>query len=231
MSRPKLLDLFCRQGGTSAGYRDAGFDVVGVDIEPQPRYPFEFHQADALEFLTAHWGEFDAFGASPPCQRYSLTQRIQGREHPDLIGPVRDLLEKTGRPFVIENVEDARGELRDPILLCGAMFGLETYRHRLFETGGGFRAETPAHPAHTARNAKMGRSVGEGEFMHIVGNFSDVPRARQIMGMPWASREGLREAVPPVYTEHIGRQLMAHLLKVSAELQQFDWEPAGIGGA
>jgi DNA (cytosine-5)-methyltransferase 1 len=208
-ARPRLLDLFCKQGGVSMGYHLAGFDVVGVDIEAQPRYPFEFHQADALEFLAAHWAEFDGVLASPPCQRYSKTQRIQGREHPDLIGPTRDLLDSTGLPYVIENVEEARGELVAPVMLCGAMFGLATYRHRLFEAGGGFSFTAPAHPQHTARNAKMGRPVRDGEFMHVVGNFSDVPRARRVMGMSWASRDGLREAVPPAYAEYIGRHLLA----------------------
>lgn len=203
----KILDLFCCQGGISMGYHLEGWEVVGVDIAPQPRYPFEFHRADALEFASAHWREFDAILASPPCQRYSAAQRIRGREHPDLIGPTRRVLISTGLPYVIENVEDARPELLGPVLLCGGMFGLATYRHRLFETGGGFGFAPPAHPPHTARSAKMGRPVGEGEFMHIVGNFSDVPRARLIMDMPWASRDGLREAVPPIYARYIARRL------------------------
>lgn len=215
-ARPRLLDLFCCQGGAAMGYHLAGFEVVGVDLDPQPRYPFEFHQADALEFITEHGHEFDAVHASPPCQRYSKAQRIQGREHPDLIGPTRSAMERTGLPYVIENVEDARGELRDPVTLCGAMFGLATYRHRLFETGGGFQLGHPRHPRHLAPLAKMGRPVRPGEFMHIVGNFSGVQAARDLMGMPWASRDGLREAIPPAYTEHIGRELLAQVAERSA---------------
>lgn len=202
----RLLDLFCCQGGASAGYARAGFEVVGVDIAPQPRYPFTFHQGDALEFVKRHGHEFDAIAASPPCQAHTMAQRIQGNEHPDLIDPTRGALEASGKPWVIENVVGA--PLNNPQTLCGAMFGLETYRHRLFETGGGFTFEAPAHPEHTARTAKMGRKVQLGEFMHIVGNFSGVAKARGIMGMPWATRDGLREAIPPAYTEYIGRALV-----------------------
>ncbi|MDX2708037.1 SAM-dependent methyltransferase, partial [Streptomyces sp. PA03-6a] len=147
--RPRLLDAFCCQGGASTGYRLAGFDVTGIDIHPQPRYPFNFVQGDAVAFIREHGAEFDVIHASPPCQLYSLTHRIQRRDHPDLIAPTRKALETTGRPWVIENVEDARGELRDPVTLCGAAFGLHTYRHRLFETGGGLTLTPPPHPAHT----------------------------------------------------------------------------------
>lgn len=130
--RPRLLDLCCKAGGTSQGYHDAGFDVTGVDIDPQPRYPFTFIQADALDFLAAHGHEFDAIAASWPCQRFTTAQRIRGNTHPDLITPGRALLNATGRPWVMENVEGA--PLRNPITLCGAMFpGLRVYRHRLFE--------------------------------------------------------------------------------------------------
>ncbi len=172
--RPRLLDACCCQGGASKGYHDAGFDVVGVDIDPQPRYPFEFHRADVLEVLRAcdpypevlGW-RFDAIHASPPCQAHSGTQRIQQNDHPDLIGEMRELLERTGLPYVIENVPGA--PLRDPVELCGEMFGLRTYRHRLFETN--WPLTVPLHPQHVAPQAKMGRPVGEGEFMHVVGNF------------------------------------------------------------
>jgi DNA (cytosine-5)-methyltransferase 1 len=112
----------------------AGFDVVGVDLFDQPRYPFEFHQGDAVAFLREHGHEFDAVHASPPCQRFSKAQRIMKNDHPDLIGPTREVLLELGVPYVIENVEDARPELIDPVTLCGASFGLHTYRHRLFES-------------------------------------------------------------------------------------------------
>lgn len=207
MSRPKLLDLFCCQGGAAMGYHRAGFDVVGVDIDPQPRFPFEFHQGDALKFLLEHWQEFDAFHASPPCQAWTLCQRIQGNEHPDFIKATRSAFELIGKPWVIENVEGA--PMVDPITLCGAMFGVETYRHRLFESNVPIVAAH--HPRHTARNTKMGRTPVPGEFMHVVGNFAGVDRAREVMEMPWATRDGLREAIPPAYTEHIGAQLLTHL--------------------
>lgn len=229
MSRPKLLDLFCCQGGASQGYVDAGFEVVGVDIDPQPRYPFRFCQDDALEVLRGMlrgklyqflpysspydtWltlGNFDAIHASPPCQLYSKTHRINRSDFPDLIGPTRELLEQTGLPYVLENVMDAAPELRDPVMLCGDVFGLETYRHRLFESNVTINAPLDGwHPPHFARTTKMGRPPQPGEYMHVVGNFSGVEKAREVMGMPWASRDGLREAIPPVYTEFIGGQLL-----------------------
>lgn len=203
----RLLDLFCCQGGASRGYVDAGFEVVGVDIDPQPHYPFSFFQRDAVDFLRLHGRRFDAIHASPPCQAFTNAQKIQGNEHPNLIDPVRELLLDLGKPYVIENVPGS--PLKNPVELCGAMFGLETYRHRLFETNWDLVA--PEHPAHTARTTKMGRRPVEGEFMHIVGNFSGVTRGREVMGMPWATRDGLREAIPPAYTEHIGRQLIEQL--------------------
>ena len=203
--RPRLLDLFCCQGGASAGYVAAGFDVVGVDIDPQPRYPYEFVQADAIEYVREHGHEFDAIHASPPCQLYSKTHRLRSNDHPDLIGPTREALIDTGLPYVIENVVDARAELLDPVLLCGGMFRINTYRHRLFETNWGLFQLI--HPPHLAPNAKMGRRVRDGEFMHVVGNFSGVDKAREIMGAPWMNRDGLRESIPPVYARFVGNEL------------------------
>jgi DNA (cytosine-5)-methyltransferase 1 len=205
-----MLDLFCCQGGGAKGYALAGFDHIdGWDIAPQPRYPFHFQLGNAL-LLDPSWiaRNYDAVHASPPCQFHTRAWKLQKREHPQLIAPTRNLLEASGLPYVIENVEGARDELRDPALLCGDMepFAIETYRHRLFETNWGFLA--PEHHAHTKRTAKMGRAAGPDEFMHIVGNFSGVDRAREIMAMPWANRDGLREAIPPAYTEFIGRQLL-----------------------
>lgn len=208
--KPVLLDAFCDSGGATRGYQDAGFYVIGVDIRPQPRYVGDqFFQGDAVAFIAEHGAEFDAIHASPPCQRYSLAQRIQSREHPDLIAPTRAALTATGRPWVIENVPGS--PLNDAVELCGAMFALRTYRHRLFEAGGGFAFDAPAHPAHTARNAKMGRPVRDGEFIHVVGNFSNVALAREVMGMPWATRDELREAIPTAYTRFVGTHLMTHL--------------------
>jgi len=226
MSRPKLLDLYCCQGGASMGYNRAGFDVYGVDIDLQPRYPFPFLQMDALEalhrLLGGSWLEFtrpngmtafglledfDAIHASPPCQAHTLAQKIQGNTHPELIDPTRELLIETRLPYVIENVPGA--PLVDPVELCGEMFDLWTYRHRLFETNWGL--SVPEHPAHRHKTTKMGRPTREDEYMHIVGNFSGVARARDVMEMPWANRDGLREAIPPQYTIHVGRQLINEL--------------------
>ena len=204
-----MLDTYCCQGAASEGYRRAGFEVAGVDIDPQPRYPFEFHQADAVEFIREHGHEFDAIHASPPCQRYSKAQRIQNREHPDLIAETREALITTGQPWVIENVEDARGELIDPVMLCGRDFGLRTYRHRLFETS--FRVEPLLHYEHEERTVKMGRPLRDGDWYHAVGNFSNVDYIRTDLGVPWMSREGIRECIPVQYAEWIGAQLIDQL--------------------
>lgn len=209
---PRLLDAYCCQGGATRGYQQAGFHVTGIDISPQPRYIGDaFIQGDAVAYIGEHGHEYDAISASPPCQRYSNAQRIQGREHPDLIAATRDALGASGRPWTIENVEAAARELRDPVVRCGAMFSLRTYRHRLFEAGGGFALPHRMHPRHVAPLAKMGRPARPGEFLHVVGNFSGAQEAREAMGMPWASREGLREAIPPAYTRWIGALLREHL--------------------
>lgn len=224
----RILDLYCGQGGASGGYSDAGFDVVGIDIAHQPRYQHPFARWDAIDALehlldggvitfgTLRYRleDFDAIHASPPCQLYSLTHRIMKSDFPDLIAPTRELILDTGKAYVIENVEDARPELFDPVTLCGAMFGIETYRHRLFETN--FWIAQPEHPEHVARQAKMGRAVKPGEFMHVVGNFTGVDHARAIMRMPWANRDGLREAIPTVYSEHVGRRLLARFAEIAA---------------
>jgi DNA (cytosine-5)-methyltransferase 1 len=214
--RPRVLDLFCCQGAASRGYEQAGMAVVrGVDISPQPRYPYPFTQADAISYVLDMVLEVDFVHASPPCQFDSDCQRIQGNEHPDLIGPTREALDLTGLPYVIENVSGAVPKLRDPVMLCGAMFGLRTYRHRYFETGGGFSFRAPEHPEHTARQAKMGRAPRPGEFIQAVGNFSGVSRVREDWGVPWMNRDGIREAIPPAYTEYIGRQFISHLKEAS----------------
>lgn len=195
-NRLRVLDLFCCQGGASMGYHLAGFEVTGIDLAPQPRYPFRFIQADAIDYVREHGAEFDFIHASPPCQRYSRAQKIQHREHPDLIAPTRTALETTGRPWVIENVEEAHRELRTPVTMCAAAFGMRTYRHRLFETGGNFTFTPPRHPAHWAPLTKMGRPRAVYHFAHYVGNFSGVQEARTDMGVPWMNRDGIRECIP-----------------------------------
>jgi DNA (cytosine-5)-methyltransferase 1 len=134
----RLLDLFCGAGGAAMGYHRAGFDVVGVDHRPQPNYPFEFIETDALTFLREGGpirGWFDAIHASPPCQAYSAGARMRNgyaKDHPRLIEPLRELLIQTGLPYVIENVPEA--PLRSPMRLCGSQFGLDVRRHRAFES-------------------------------------------------------------------------------------------------
>ncbi|MCX4991359.1 MULTISPECIES: SAM-dependent methyltransferase [unclassified Streptomyces] len=211
---PRLLDLFCCQGGASKGYADAGFDVTGVDIAPQPRYPFRFIQADAIAYVLAHGAEFDFIHGSPPCQHDSECQRIQGNTHPDLIAPTRAALEATGRPWVLENVRGAVRKLNAPVMLCATMFGLANYRHRFFETGGGFTLEQPAHAVHAVPQAKMGRPVPPGHYGQFVGNFSGVPLARDVLGVPWMNRDGIRECIPPAYAEHIGQAALTSLAPV-----------------
>lgn len=216
--KPVLLDIGCRQGGATRGYQNAGFYVIGCDIEPQPRYiGDEFILADGLEVLKDlvtdggiagwYWRGVDAIHTSWPCQGYSDTQRIRGNAHPKLIEPGRELLEATGLPYVQENVPGA--PLIAPVLLCGAMFGLRTYRHRLFESN--ILLTAPAHPAHAGQQVKMGRPVREGDFYQAVGNFSNVSYARRDMGVEWMTREGIRECIPPVYAEWVGRQLLARV--------------------
>lgn len=215
--RPRLLDAYCCQGAASKGYTDAGFTTDGVDIDHQKRYPYasSFHKADAIEFIKEHGHEYAAIHTSPPCQHDSDCQRIRGNDHPDLIGPTRDALIATGKPYVIENVDSAstRAKLIDPVMLCGAMFGLNTYRHRLFETN--FPLVAPSHPEHVHPTIKMGRAVQPGEFYHAVGHFSGVAYIREDMGVGWMNRDGIRECIPPVYAEWVGRQLIDHLQAVA----------------
>lgn len=196
------------------GYHRAGFEVVGVDIVPQPHYPFEFHQADALQYLYEHGHEFDAIHASPPCQDYSVTKSIHGNEYPRLITPLRDLLKSIGLPYVIENVAGASDEMITPTLLCGTMFGLLVIRHRLFETS--FFVLEPTHTHAGIKvytNASRGYSAFRNGATHIcvAGNNFDPKDGAIAMGIDWMTREEMAEAIPPAYTEFIGRHLMAHL--------------------
>jgi DNA (cytosine-5)-methyltransferase 1 len=204
----RLLDLFCCAGGAAMGYHRAGFDeIVGVDIAPQPRYPFAFVQADALEYVAKHGQEFDAIHASPPCQGYSRTQSLQGNDHPMLIEDTRKLLQATGKPYVIENVKGA--PLKDTTLLVGSMFGLQTMRPRLFETN--FDLPFVLAPPPHARHAEMGRKPKAGEYVHVVGHISDIAYCRDAMGIDWMNGKELSQAIPPSYTEWIGRHLIEQL--------------------
>ena len=205
--RPRLLDLYCKAGGAAMGYHWAGFEVVGVDIEPQPHFPFEFHQADALTYPL---DGFDAYHASPPCQGYSICQNFVRREYPKEIDGVRHRVIPTGRPFVIENVMGAKKYMLNPLLLCGTIFGLRVIRHRLFETSPPIYFPLAAC-AHQYKTAKQGYAPKENEYHCVVGNCGGAASARKAMGIDWMSRDENSQAVPPAYTEYIRKDLMEHL--------------------
>lgn len=205
--KPKLLDLYCGAGGAAMGYHRAGFEVVGVDIKPQKNYPFEFHQADALEYP---FDGFDAIHASPPCQSYSRCKSMPWvHEQPKLIEATRTYFQNSGLPFVIENVAGA--PMENYFILCGLMFGLKVFRHRLFESN--FLILTPPHPTHS------GKKIGENGYVCVAGN-GDSGRGRippdhrnksswqRGMCIDWMTMKEMAQAIPPAYTEYIGKQLI-----------------------
>lgn len=208
--KPRLVDLFCGAGGASMGYHRAGFEVVGVDLLPQPHYPFSFVQADALTYPL---DGFDVVVASPPCPGYSRAtafHRGARANHPLLIGPVRERLQASGLPYVIENVEGA--PLQHPILLCGTMFGLRSLRHRLFESNVPLLA--PHHPdlctEHLVKCAPPAAIPKGNEYWSIGGHFGQKDRAqREGLGVDWMMTvEEIKNAIPPAYTHWIGLQLL-----------------------
>ena len=215
--RPRLLDLFCCAGGAAVGYRQAGFDVVGVDIEPQPHYPYEFIRADALTLDPGFIAQFDAVHASPPCQSYSdLAKRNRNADAwPRLIEPVRRLLRASGLPYVIENVEGA--PLIDPIVLCGTMFPeLRVIRHRLFESN--VALLSPAHQrhplvfTHDKRKAHYGKLDQNTSYVQVTGGGNcSMANAIDAMGIDWMTKGELNESIPPAYAQLIGKQLIHHL--------------------
>lgn len=227
--RPRLLDLFACEGGAGAGYQRAGFDVVGVDLERRfaKRYPGEFHQADAFTYLADHGHEFDAIHASPPCQGYTRGNAGRFTKWPKLIPQVRDALDATGLPYVIENVKDAGPEMRDPVTLCGCMFDLSTIdtdgirihlqRPRLFESNVGIVPPRACdHSAHEWVAGSYGGARRDKYEAKYVRKGGYVPRDKDVVkallgvehDMTW---NGLFECIPPAYTEHIGRQLLTHI--------------------
>lgn len=240
----RLLDLFSGEGGAAMGYMRAGWDVTGVDSNPNVgrRYPGAFVAGDALAYLISHGREYDAIHASPPCQGYTIaTAGNPGAraKHQRLIAATRELLVLTGRPWVIENVEQARSQMRDPILLCGRMFGLATIdedwhplvldRHRLFESNVPLTA--PEHPKHGSeqvagvygggRARKPGATAAEHRKdcrENRGGGY--VPRSKAVkqalLGIDWMTVRGMQESIPPVYAEWVGRQLRAYVGQVAA---------------
>ena len=215
--RRRMLDLFCSAGGASMGYHLAGFDVVGVDVEPQPNYPFEFVQADALAYFDEHADEYDAAAGSPPCQSYSAMSGCRpglAAKYPAMVDAVRAMFTAWGRPWVIENVAGA-GVASQPdllgangLLLCGAMFGRALYRHRYFESS--VPLVQPDHPVHLVPASEAGHWV-PGTVISVAGNCSPIALAREVMDIDWMTRNELAESIPPYLAEYIGRQLMAHL--------------------
>ena len=213
-SKPKLLDLFCKAGGASMGYHLAGFEVIGIDIKKQKRYPFEFIQADAIEVLqdVEFLKQFDVLAGSPPCQTHSITQHLRNAQGKstnkiDLIPETRDGFIASGKPYVIENVPGS--PLNNPLTLCGSSFGLKVRRHRLFESNILLSGLTCNHK-------EQGKPVG------IYGSMRDeipngghtaktIEQAREAMGIDWMLWGDLVEAIPPIYTEFIGNQIRKQL--------------------
>lgn len=229
--RLKLIDLFCKAGGASMGYYRAGFDVIGVDIEPQPNYPFPFYQGDAIDVMLnllegypfkasdGNWyylEDFSALAGSPPCQNFSPMRRglWQDRQHPDLIAPTRAVFRATQKPYVIENVQNARKSLVDPIILCGSMFGLQTSdgnqlrRHRCFETSFPLTAPKCQHNSQQVVGV-YGHSGGKSKRDGL--KFFGTEDWKVVMGIDWMTGTELAQAIPPMYTEYIGKQLLKHL--------------------
>jgi len=215
--KPRLLDLFCCAGGAGVGYARAGFEVVGVDIKPQPHYPFPFIQADALALDPAFIASFDAVHASPPCQSYSdLAKRNANADAwPRLVEPVREMLIRSGRPYIIENVDGA--PLINAVVLCGTMFPkLRVLRHRLFEAN--FAIVPPSHKKHPKvhtfdrRKSHYGKTDEWTDFVQVTGGGNcTLAAAREAMGIDWMTKGEINESIPPAYTEFIGLELLRYM--------------------
>jgi DNA (cytosine-5)-methyltransferase 1 len=228
----RILDLYCGAGGAGKGYADAGFEgfeVVGVDINPQPNYPYEFHQADAITYLLTHYREFDAVHASPPCQRYSGSASFNNSagNHPDLLGPTRLACIMTGLPYIIENVPGA--PLDDPFMLCGTMFNmgahdvdgvwLQLKRHRLFETNWDYAHMRQVQCNHVkgvvscsvfGYGGAMSPEYRDSERRHK-GYVPALPVLQEAMGVDWTTKRELSESIPPKFTQWIGAHLAEYL--------------------
>jgi len=218
--RPRLLDLFCGAGGAAMGYHRTGFDVVGVDIERQPHYPFRFYQGDAMDTATwlaatEGWSAVDAVHASPPCQAFSVASKYKGtaHKHRDLLTGTRELLVSAGVPWVIENVPGA--PMRADYLLCGCMFdcpGLR--RERWFETSWQGFALNLCHDHREPVITVAGH--GPPSWVRREARPVTVADWRKAMGIDWMTRDELAQAIPPAYTEYIGARLLEHLASVTA---------------
>lgn len=211
--KPRLLDLFCGAGGAAMGYHRAGFDVVGVDIKPQPRFPFLFVRADALA-APFDLRTFDAIHASPPCQHYMQSGMIHKGDYPDLLPATRRMLMASGTAWVIENVPGA--PMTPTFTLCGSMFGLGIKRHRHFEIWPPVLALHPQPCDHSRPiTGVYGHSHGKGGAWRKGKRpmlASSTENWRREMGIDWMKNHEITQAIPPAYTEFIGRQLIAHTL-------------------
>ena len=222
-TQPWMVDAFCSAGGATKGYQRAGFRVLGVDIVDQPNYcGDDFVKADAVEFLRDRGHMFAVAHASPPCQGYSGMTACRpgvGETYPQLIDVTRYELQQIGIPWVIENVAGSGLPRQDDLLgasgveLCGAMFGLPLYRHRLFETS--FPVAAPPHPKHLIPASKAGHWE-PGTVISVAGNCSPIELAREAMGIDWMTRDELAEAIPPAFTEYLGRLMIAKLSERAA---------------
>jgi DNA (cytosine-5)-methyltransferase 1 len=209
--KPRILDLCCGQGGASVGYTRAGFDVEGVDLHPQRRYPYKFHQRDALEVLrdAQFLAGFDAIHASFPCQAFLDGTLAPARDVPDLVTPGRPLLEATGLPWVMENVMSAPLDPGRSIVLCGEMFGLRTFRHRRFEPCPVLDLTAPEHLPHRGWTAHSQRRAAwdagaHASFTGDIGTYA----GPEGMGIDWMTGNGLSEAIPPAYTRWVAPFLL-----------------------
>lgn len=209
----RVLDLFCGAGGAAMGYHWAWPEaqIIGVDISPQPHYPFEFVQADALTYPL---DGFDFIHASPPCQGYSRTrfipaQRAAAATYPKLVEPLQERLRPSGIPYVIENTWGA--PLRDPIVLCGAMFPpLRVYRHRYFECSFPILAPSHVRHVHVIGTHKLSSYIKDcTAWVTVSGHLFSLPAGSAAMGIDWMTRGELAQAIPPTYTQWIGEQYVA----------------------
>lgn len=211
----KALDLFCCQGGAGMGLAQAGYDVTGVDIEPQPRYPFHFIQDDAMAWLRGEREALDSFDlvwASPPCQFYSeLVPPAHRGTHPDLLGETLRLLRAQPVPFIVENVAGARGYFNSPIVLCGSMFGLPIQRHRWFEIGN-CDPFFLLPPCNHSEPPVLVSGRGMRKIDGVRRQENSVAEKCAAMGVDWMTTRGVEEAIPPAYSKFLAEQVQGVLV-------------------